>query len=464
MAHTWTCTLLLGVLFTLGIEASFLHMEDFIKEVKELEVGNTDLKPVHVLRALRSASGLTDPFIQHYLGKPKSVSPNYVNVSAYLTSALHHHITADNQELGVVLTADGTTVALRPLLLGIEAGFLRRLRWDVPNRHPNTPVTKKSPRYEDQSPDGCWDSLASPRTFTLTHRPTLLTTAQLNGGMDGVILAREAFKSRSLKLSALLTMYYGQKLDQRGLDAAPCIISQRRRDNFQQLLQSSESVLGVLRMEAVAVAEINKRMKGKRVMRLKEKKQMMSAMNGKIRELVQKYTDCPPIIPRCMWGAEPYKGTPTNLSLPLSFLYIHHTAIPSQPCTSFQQCSVDMRAMQRFHQEERGWDDIGYSFVAGSDGYIYEGRGWHWQGAHTLGHNSIGFGVSFIGDYSHALPSTHSMELVREKLAFCGVQGGRLVDRFVVHGHRQVVLHTSCPGDALYSEIQTWEHFGNVTK
>lgn len=61
-----------------------------------------------------------------------------------------------------------------------------------------------------------------------------------------------------------------------------------------------------------------------------------------------------------MWAAEPYRGTPTNLSLPLSFMYIHHTHTPSQPCLTFQQCSADMRSMQHFHQEVRGWDDIGY--------------------------------------------------------------------------------------------------------
>lgn len=68
------------------------------------------------------------------------------------------------------------------------------------------------------------------------------------------------------------------------------------------------------------------------------------------------------MIPRCIWGAAPYRGTPTNLTLPLTFMFIHHTAIPSQPCLTFQQCSADMRSMQRFHQEDRGWDDIGYRY------------------------------------------------------------------------------------------------------
>lgn len=102
------------------------------------------------------------------------------------------------------------------------------------------------------------------------------------------------------------------------------------------------------------------------------------------------------------------------------------------------------------------------SFVAGSDGHLYEGRGWLWQGAHTLGHNSIGYGVSFIGDYTSSLPSQHSMGLVRDNLATCAVGGGRLEANFTLQGHRQVVS-TSCPGDALYSEIQGWEHFGVCT-
>lgn len=98
------------------------------------------------------------------------------------------------------------------------------------------------------------------------------------------------------------------------------------------------------------------------------------------------------------------------------------------------------------------------SFVAGSDEYLYEGRGWFWQGAHTLGHNAIGYGVSFIGDYTNSLPSQHMMGLVRDNLAMCAIGGGRLEANFTLQGHRQVV-DTSCPGDALYSEIKGWKHF-----
>lgn len=70
--------------------------------------------------------------------------------------------------------------------------------------------------------------------------------------------------------------------------------------------------------------------------------------------------ECPAIVPRCMWGARPYRGTPKLLTLPLGSVYIHHTFIPSTPCRTFAACADAMRSMQRFHQDTRGWDDIGY--------------------------------------------------------------------------------------------------------
>lgn len=70
--------------------------------------------------------------------------------------------------------------------------------------------------------------------------------------------------------------------------------------------------------------------------------------------------ECPAIVPRCMWGARPYRGTPRPLTLPLDSVYIHHTSTPSAPCHTFAACTHAMRAMQRFHQDTRGWDDIGY--------------------------------------------------------------------------------------------------------
>jgi hypothetical protein len=39
-----------------------------------------------------------------------------------------------------------------------------------------------------------------------------------------------------------------------------------------------------------------------------------------------------------------------------------------------------------------GFTDIGYSFVVGEDGNVYEARGWDAVGAHTYGYNDVGLG------------------------------------------------------------------------
>lgn len=35
----------------------------------------------------------------------------------------------------------------------------------------------------------------------------------------------------------------------------------------------------------------------------------------------------------------------------------------------------------------KDWPDIGFNYIVGEDGNIYEGRGWDEVGAHTKGHN-----------------------------------------------------------------------------
>ncbi|XP_034046889.1 peptidoglycan recognition protein 6 isoform X2 [Thalassophryne amazonica] len=466
----WVVTLLLALVST-RTKASFsLHMDEFIGVVKQVEDETPTLEPVAVLKRLRMATRLSDAFIQYFLRNSGSDWPEMnSNISSYIRMAVDHKVDRDAREEGVVLTADGTTVALKPVLLGIEAGLLSTTAGRARGLYQLTLAkdlglslrqARGSASSRRLGRDGCWDSVIAPRVFRLSDNPSLLTTAQINGGMDGFILGLEVSvkPKRPLKLSSLLAAYYSHCLENKALDSAPRLISRNRRENFRRLV-----VLQLLARQVIKSVELHRRVQGHPKINAKEKKQLMTVAKEGMKEFTHMFMDCPAIIPRCMWGARPYKGTPTNLSLPLSFMYIHHTVTPSKPCLTFEQCSEGMRSMQHFHQDDRGWDDIGYSFVAGSDGYIYEGRGWHWQGAHTLGHNSVGYGVSFIGDYSTTLPSQNSMLLVRDRLASCAVGGGRLMANFTLQGHRQVVS-TSCPGDALYDEIRGWEHFGEVKK
>lgn len=100
--------------------------------------------------------------------------------------------------------------------------------------------------------------------------------------------------------------------------------------------------------------------------------------------------------------------------------------------------------------------------MVGSDGYVYEGRGWHWVGAHTRGHNSRGFGVAFVGNYTAELPAKAALHIVQDVLPGCAVRAGLLRPDYQMLGHRQLV-RTDCPGDALFDLLRTWPRFAAVS-
>lgn len=41
-----------------------------------------------------------------------------------------------------------------------------------------------------------------------------------------------------------------------------------------------------------------------------------------------------------------------------------------------------------------------FSFLIGGDGKVYEGRGWHKEGAHTYRYNKNSIGIAFIGTFT----------------------------------------------------------------
>lgn len=66
-------------------------------------------------------------------------------------------------------------------------------------------------------------------------------------------------------------------------------------------------------------------------------------------------------VSRFEWGARPYKSI-QYINRTVSYVIIHHSDLPAV-CPNKQECSRAMRSMQRYHQIERGWADIGYTSV-----------------------------------------------------------------------------------------------------
>uniref|UniRef100_A0A0K8UW38 Peptidoglycan-recognition protein SC2 n=1 Tax=Bactrocera latifrons TaxID=174628 RepID=A0A0K8UW38_BACLA len=103
------------------------------------------------------------------------------------------------------------------------------------------------------------------------------------------------------------------------------------------------------------------------------------------------------IISRATWGGRSPTSR-TTLASRLSYVIIHHTA--GTYCSTQTACSQQMRNMQSYHMDSLGWADIGYNFLIGGDGQVYEGRGWSTVGAHATNWNSKSIGISFMGNYN----------------------------------------------------------------
>ena len=80
---------------------------------------------------------------------------------------------------------------------------------------------------------------------------------------------------------------------------------------------------------------------------------------------------------------------------------------------------LSMRSIGMFRR--LGWADIGYNWLVGEDGRVYEGRGWQRQGAHTAGYNSVAHAVSVMGNFMSSKPNNAALTAVRNILA-CGVE------------------------------------------
>ncbi|CAK1541637.1 unnamed protein product [Leptosia nina] len=162
-----------------------------------------------------------------------------------------------------------------------------------------------------------------------------------------------------------------------------------------------------------------------------------------------------PFISREEWNARP----PTSIAkqnLPVPLVIIHHSYIPGA-CHNQEECARTMRSMQNTHQLTNGWADIGYNFAVGSDGVVYEGRGWNRVGAHAAGFNTNSVGIVLIGDWVSVVPPKQQLKTAKELIEI-GVHLGYISPYYKLIGHRQVRA-TECPGEALFNEIKTWDRF-----
>jgi hypothetical protein len=162
----------------------------------------------------------------------------------------------------------------------------------------------------------------------------------------------------------------------------------------------------------------------------------------------------PAVRPRTDWGAAPYRGS-VDTADGLTRAVIHHTVNGND--YSVAQVPSMLRSIQAYHQNTRGWDDIGYNFVIDRFGTLWQGRAGDMRtaviGAHASNNNWGSVGVAFLGDATGSVTSaalTSYGRLIGWKLFLGGVRPSSTN----VVGHRDVG-QTACPGNALYNRLAT---------
>ncbi|KAF2883517.1 hypothetical protein ILUMI_22652 [Ignelater luminosus] len=164
------------------------------------------------------------------------------------------------------------------------------------------------------------------------------------------------------------------------------------------------------------------------------------------------------IIDRRSWLAQPPVEEKQYLAAPAKFVIISHTA--TEDGTTQAENVYLVRLVQTFHIESRKWSDIGYNFLIGCDGNVYEGRGWGVVGAHTFGYNTIGMGISFVGCFMNKTPPQFALDQAKLLIQH-GVEIGAIAKDYSLIGHCQCT-GTESPGRSLFEEIKKWDHWDEM--
>ena len=186
-------------------------------------------------------------------------------------------------------------------------------------------------------------------------------------------------------------------------------------------------------------------------------------------------TDTPAIVPRGIWGAsESIRKGPPAYAPAVRFAIVHHTA--GRNAYTRAEAPAIVRAIQLYHVQGNGWNDIGYNFLVDRFGTVYEGRyggvDRNVVGAHARGFNTGSTGIAVLGTYGSAAPTRAAETALTRLLAWrldlahadplsllTVISGGS--ERYLsdvpvllraVSGHRDTG-YTECPGTKLYTRL-----------
>ncbi len=166
--------------------------------------------------------------------------------------------------------------------------------------------------------------------------------------------------------------------------------------------------------------------------------------------------DKPKIISRAEWGARNPKYDYSNHPY-FNKMTLHHSA--GWAATTLEEGKAAVKSIQEFHQDGRGWSDIGYHFLVDMGGNIYQGRPETVLGAHVGGANTGNIGVCILGCYhppESSIPCYDEMTYNSEQSLiqlYAWISDTYGVEPKLLKGHRDYFGTTSCPGNNVWSKL-----------
>jgi len=222
-------------------------------------------------------------------------------------------------------------------------------------------------------------------------------------------------------------------------------------------VRRGDTLSAIARRSGVAVAEIRRANHLDSALIRPGQDLWLPGAQGIARDPIGELADAPPaeaepvagepyaLVSRSRWTDAPVKSNHYQMD-GIRRITIHHTG-EHKGTVGLPDREV-VRRIDNYHRNGRKWAAIGYHYLIGKDGKIYEGRPEHMQGAHTRGANEHNLSISMMGDFHRDEPRGVQLRALR---AFLDDTRARLgVPKKRCYGHRDLSA-SICPGDRLYA-------------
>ncbi|XP_017053055.1 peptidoglycan-recognition protein LF-like [Drosophila ficusphila] len=158
------------------------------------------------------------------------------------------------------------------------------------------------------------------------------------------------------------------------------------------------------------------------------------------------------------WDAEMPLKKDFYFIVPVPNVIFYQT--PTLPCKTKKFCKEIVKFLQVNHMSW-GLPDIGWNFLVGGDGNIYEGRGWDVRPKPLKGYEAVSISIAFIGLFEGVEPSTRQVDAAKQLLKD-GVHLQKLDSDYFIYAERQFEFRCGwCADRKLYEMIKQWPHWSD---